>query len=936
MSSVVGQIALELNLDEKDFKKSLKNLGKTAKESASSMQNSMQGATEKMKSSISGACKKIGAAVAAAFSVAAIKQFTQACIESAAEVNAANSQFEQTFGSLQSQAEAAMSSVAKESGIVESRLQGVGTSIYAFAKTTGMDSASALSMMEDALQVTADSAAYYDRSLEDTAESLKSFLKGNYENDAALGLSCTETTRNAAANKFYGKSFQDLSESQKQLTLLQMVKDANELSGAMGQAAREADGWENVTGNLKESWKQFLAVVGQPVLQAATVVVKKMSSALSTLTEYAQAAVNSLADLFGWDLSSSTAANISEAADSAENLTDTAEESAQAVDDVTESSEKAKGSLAGFDKLNVLSQSDSSSSDKSSGSNDSGSAGSSALSNMDSGVSKVEKSVDDLNKKLTGVFKSLYEKSGFKGFVNNVQKGINKVNWSQIGKNCKTIFDKTVPIAQTAFSQMQKVGAAKLGALGSEWGAIVTIGGKSFQTLSGGVAKWITADQGKIIGFINTIGTNLTTGYNNLSTFFDNFGTLAGQAIDNVRPQMETSIATFLGGATTLVGSFGEVASGAFATASESLNTWIENDSPTIMTFLENLQLQLGDVLTFFGNVFGDIGTILSDWWNSNGQPIFQNVCDMFLNIGTTLMNVYNQWIKPAWDFIVDVAVSAWENWLKPVFESVLTFFGKLCDAVSTVWNNFLSPFVNWLIEKLAPPIKNTFNAVKRVFDTVFTFLGNQVKAILKSLGGLLDFITGVFSGNWEKAWNGIKDFFGGIWDGIYNVVKTAVNLIIDGINLLWTGIYNAVAGIVNSIGGIAGALGSLFGQDWSFSMPSEPPLIPKLAKGGLVKAPTLAVVGDNAGAATGDPEVVSPLSKLQGMMNGASGEDVAILSQLLDYVKKLYELFIVFRNDGGNTYEFTAELNGKDLFNEIIKQDKLYKRRHNGKSAFA
>lgn len=237
---------------------------------------------------------KIGTAVAAAFSVAAIKNFGQQCIESAAEVNAANSQFEQTFGTMQSQAESAIQSVAKESGILETRLQGVGTSIYAFAKTTGMDSSSALNMMQEALQVTADSAAYYDRSLEDTAESLKSFLKGNYENDAALGLSCTETTRNSAANKLYGKSFQDLSEAQKQLTLLQMVKDANQLSGALGQASREADGWENVTGNLRESWKQLLAVVGQPVLQVATQIVKRLSSALSTLTEYAKGAVESL------------------------------------------------------------------------------------------------------------------------------------------------------------------------------------------------------------------------------------------------------------------------------------------------------------------------------------------------------------------------------------------------------------------------------------------------------------------------------------------------------------------------------------------------------------------------------------------------------------------------------------------------------------------
>lgn len=451
-------------------------------------------------------------AVVAAFSVAKIKEFGQQCIESAAEVNAANSQFEQTFGTMQSQAESAIQSVADQSGILETRLQGVGTSIYAFAKTTGMDSSSALGMMQEALQVTADSAAYYDRSLEDTAESLKSFLKGNFENDAALGLSCTETTRNAAANKLYGKSFTDLSESQKQLTLLQMVKDANQLSGAMGQASREADGWENVTGNLRESWKQLLAVVGQPILQVATQVVKRLSSALATLTEYAKGAVESLSKVFGWDTGNNTASNIKSASDSAKSLTDTADDSSKSLDNVQKSSEKAKRSVAGFDKLNVLSSSDSSSSKSDTSSSKSSSGGS-------SGGAVAKNVVKDTSKNLSGAFKNLYEKSGFKGFVENVQKGINKVDWSAIGKNCKTVFDNAVPIVQKAFGTMQKVGSAKLGAIGSAFGAVATIGGKSFQSISGGVAKWISKDREKIIGFIDTIGNNLTNGYNNLSIF---------------------------------------------------------------------------------------------------------------------------------------------------------------------------------------------------------------------------------------------------------------------------------------------------------------------------------------------------------------------------------------------------------------------------------
>lgn len=910
MITTVGEIGLKLVLNSSGFSKSLN----AVQEQANSVSNKM-----------SAKLKKLGTAVVAAFSVAAVKKFGQQCIESAAEVNAANSQFEQTFGSMQSQAESAIATVSKNSGILKTRLQGVGTSIYAFAKTTGMDSVNALNMMQEALQVTADSAAYYDRSLEDTAESLKSFLKGNFENDAALGLSCTETTRNAAANKLYGKSFTELSESQKQLTLLEMVKDANKLSGAMGQASREADGWENVTGNLKESWNQLLAVVGQPILQVATQVVKRLSSALATLTEYAKGAVESLSKVFGWDTGNNTASNIKSASDSAKSLTDTADDSSKSLDNVQKSSEKAKNSVAGFDKLNVITKSDSGGSDTS--------ASSTSASN---GTSVANTVVKDTNSGVSGAFKNLYEKSGFKAFVDNVQKGINKVDWSAIGKNCESIFKNSVPIAQNYLTQVQKVGKSAFGAVGSFVGGVVQVSGKRLQTLTGGVAKWLDKDKNKINGFITAIGDNFSKGYDNLSTFFEKSFDVIGQSVDNVRPQMEESISNLLSGLTTFAGSVGDVISGAFSIATESLVEWTENDGATITEFLENLQLQFADVFDFIGQIFGDIGTIISEWWNGNGQEIFQNVCDMFLNIGTTLMNVYNQWIKPAWDFIVAIVKSAWENWLKPVFEGAINFFGKVADCVSTVWNNFLSPLVNWLVSFLGPKIQNVFNAVKRVFDNVFTFIGGLVNSILKAFGGLIDFITGVFSGDWKKAWQGIHDFFKGIWDGIGAVFKFIVNAIIDGINSLWTGIYNFVSGVIDAIGGIAGAIGSIIGQDWSFSMPENPPLIPRLATGGLVKAPTLAVVGDNAGANSGNPEVIAPLNKLQGMLDNSGGQDTVILGEILSYLKKLYEMFVIFRNNGGNYYQFVAEINGNDIFNEIVKQNELYKNRHNGKSAFA
>lgn len=203
-------------------------------------------------------------------------------VKAAAEVKAANSQFEQTFGDLQDTATGAINKVADDSGILETRLKGVGTSIYAFAKASGADSAEAMSLMEEALQATADAAAYYDRSLDDTSESLVSFLKGNFANDAALGVSCTEVTRNAKAVELFGQKYNELSEIQKQQTLLKMVTDAQALSGAMGQASREADGFENVMGNLKESSKLLAAEFGEVLLPKVVELVQKLTGLLQS------------------------------------------------------------------------------------------------------------------------------------------------------------------------------------------------------------------------------------------------------------------------------------------------------------------------------------------------------------------------------------------------------------------------------------------------------------------------------------------------------------------------------------------------------------------------------------------------------------------------------------------------------------------------------
>lgn len=900
--TTAGQIGIDLILNSTSFKKSLNNIQTQANNAGSKISNSFS---------------KIAKVVGTAFSVAMITRFSKECVSAANIQTEAETKLTTVMRQRMSASNKAISSVKnyasalQETGVVGDEVQLAGAQqLSTFLKTDDalkklMPAMNNLAVQQNGVNVTSES-------MVNIGNLMGKVMQGQTSALTRVGITFSDAQAQVLK---YGN------EEQRAAMLSQVITDnvGNMNKALANTPAGRIQQLKNSFGDMQETLGRGLNNVFSPMLGFLTKIVTKLSQVASGFE-------NLTKKIFGDSNSEQSSAGMNNLSTGADDATASVDNNTKAINNNAKAKKKAERSLASFDKLNVLTKTDSNTS--SSNNTSSTATGGNTSSN------KKPNSNNKTNPKFN--FSKLYKESGLKNFFDKVQRGIDKVDWSAIGENCKNIFKKSIPIAKAYLGQVKNVSKSALGAVGSFIGGIVQMSGKQLQTLTGGISKWLTKDQGKIIGFINTIGTHLSKGFDNLSTFFDGAFDLLGESIDRVRPTMETAISDLLSGCTDLAGGIGTIVSDSFEIATGKLVEWIENDSETIGTFFDNVQLQIADVLSFVGTVFSDIGTYLSDWWESDGSSVFSNICSMFTNIGTTLMNVYNEWIKPAWDAIVDIFQSAWKSCLKPIFEKIVSFFGKLGDCISAIWNNFLSPIVNYLVKTFGPILTNIFSAVGGVFKTVFSIIGDVVGGILDALGGLLDFITGVFTGDWEKAWNGIKNFFKGIWDAIWGIIKGAINLIIDGINLLWTGIYNAISAIVNAIGGVAGAIGDVFGQDWSFSMPKKAPLIPKLAKGGLVKAPTLAVVGDNMGASSGNPEVVSPLNKLKGMIQESSDNvDTEILSQILLYLKRMYEMFIIFRNKGGNTYEFVAKINGSDIFKEIVKQNEMYKKRHNGKSAF-
>ncbi len=234
--------------------------------------------------------KKIGTAVAAAFSVKAIVDFGKQCTEAYASIAAEESAFAQIMGDYADTANAKLKAVSDATGVSTTRMTSAMTSLTAKFKGLGYNVEDATTLATDGLLIATDAAAFWDMSLDESMSHLNSFINGSYEGGEAIGLFANDTQMAAYAVEQGivkdAKAWAELSEAQKQATRLDYAKKMMAESGATGQAAKEADAYANVMANLKEGWRQFLGVVGKPVLEKFVLpAMQKLNDFLPKLTE---------------------------------------------------------------------------------------------------------------------------------------------------------------------------------------------------------------------------------------------------------------------------------------------------------------------------------------------------------------------------------------------------------------------------------------------------------------------------------------------------------------------------------------------------------------------------------------------------------------------------------------------------------------------------
>lgn len=178
---------------------------------------------------------------------------------------------------------------------------------------------------------------------------------------------------------------------------------------------------------------------------------------------------------------------------------------------------------------------------------------------------------------------------------------------------------------------------------------------------------------------------------------------------------------------------------------------------------------------------------------------------------------------------------------IEKIFKGLQNVLFSIVDALK---NMFLS-FLDWLDEKTGGKLHGIIEFIKSSVTGAFTFIkdfiGNAMAAIKKIFTGIVKFLSGAFTSDWDKAWEGIKDIFDGISTAIKGTWASAINAIIRALNWL----IDKANKISFTVPGWVPGLG---GKHIGVNIPKINELqIPKLAQGAVIppNREFMAVLGD-------------------------------------------------------------------------------------------
>ena len=189
--------------------------------------------------------------------------------------------------------------------------------------------------------------------------------------------------------------------------------------------------------------------------------------------------------------------------------------------------------------------------------------------------------------------------------------------------------------------------------------------------------------------------------------------------------------------------------------------------------------------------------------------------------LGLAAVVVAGVLIYKNWDKIKAAAGRLW-NFVKNIFQKIgisgdslkkkLAPIGQKFSAIGEHIQGFWK-VVSPLLSKIGEAVHAVFSVVIGAaigsaigyFNSLFDGITTMISGLLTAFDGIITFITGVFTLNWSKAWEGVKNIFGGIFEGLGGMLKMPINGVISMINGAIAGINSISVDIPDWVPGIGG-----------------------------------------------------------------------------------------------------------------------------------
>lgn len=855
--------------------------------------------------------KKIGLLIGGVFAVGKLVQFGKECVALGSDLAEVQNVVNVTFTTMSDKVNEFAKNAMTSAGLSETMAKRYVGTFGAMSKSFGFSESQAYDMSTALTQLTGDVASFYNISQDLAYIKLKPVFTGETETLKDLGVVMTQSALDqyALANG-YGKTTSAMTEQEKVALRFAFVQE--QLSAASGDFIRTSDSWANQVRVMQLQLQSLKATVGQGLINIFTPVLKVINILLGKLATLANAfksftelitgkkssgqTSGSGAGLAGTDAIADTADQYGQAADNAKKLADATNDNAKAT---KKANKVTKNYLSSLDEVHKVTSTGSNSSSTPSSSGGSGGAGNSGLpssvGNVDYGnlaegetaldkISDSAKKLADLLKKLWKPFQDAWKKEG----KNTIDAA--NIALSGIGKLAKSVGKSLVEVwtngtGTTMLTTMLKIAQNVLKTVGNIASGFADAWSKN--NVGTQIIQNIADALVVVMQFVEKIAEDTATWAANLDFY----------------PLLE-SISNLTSTFAPILESIGNVLEWIYNNIVLPMLKWvIEVGLPTVINLVSDLAGFFADHQTII-EAFG--AALIGAFAAAKIAGLASRIAGSITTVASFIKGLIALMtgssgimggikaiataIGPGGIFIaaitacIAIGVLLYKNW------------DKIKEVAGEVWDwikNKTSTFVN----AISSSLKNLASKIVTIWDNVKSSAYQKWTAIWSTVGNLVERIKNGIVEKFTSAKNKVVDIFGGIKDTIRKILNKVI------------GIVNSAIGTVNSaIGGIESAFSfgpwevpTPFGKKtigFSATFPRVP-TIPYLAKGAVIppRSEFLAVLGDQK-----------------------QGNNIETPEALL---RKIVREETGGHQSNGN-YRFTAQINRRTVFDEIIEEAKL------------